>query len=126
MYISCVCIQYFFGQSLKKQLCSYRLTLVLRLVVVARLVWDARLVGVAVDGELAPALARAGRGTVDDVLHGEVGGGPGAVPLHVDSVGEGAGRTHGPAGAAVCRHTDRDTGCELQSGDEGIKGRLYV
>ena len=106
-----------------KQLCSHRLTLVLRLVVVAGLVWDARLVGVAVDGELPPALARARRGTVDDVLHGEVGRGPGAVPLHVDPVGEGARRTHGPAGAAVCRHTDTATvGASYRAGVKGVKG----
>lgn len=68
-------------------------TLVLSLVVVAGLVGDAVLVGIPPHRQVVAPLAGARVAAVDDVLHGQQGGGPGPLPLDVDPVCEGSTRT---------------------------------
>lgn len=60
--------------------------MILGLVVVAGLVGDAVVVRVPPDPGVVPALTGASISTVDDILHRQVGRGPGTFPLDVDSV----------------------------------------
>lgn len=65
-------------------------TLVLGLVVVAGLIRDAVPVGVGPHGQVVAPLAGAGVAAVDDMLHRQQRGGPGPLPLDVDSVCKGS------------------------------------
>lgn len=63
--------------------------MILGLVVVAGLVGDAVVVGVPPDPGVVPTLTGASISTVNDILHRQVGRGPGPFPLDVDSVCKG-------------------------------------
>ena len=65
--------------------------------------------GVAVDADVAAAIAGARPSAVNHVLNRQIRGRPRPLPLDIDAVSEGAGRTHSPARATVCKASATDT-----------------
>ena len=76
-------------------------TLIFGLVIVAGLIRDPVSVGIGPHAHVIPTLTTPGLPTVDDVLHGEVGGGPGTFPFDVDSVCHSTGGAHSPTGTTI-------------------------
>lgn len=92
--------------------------LVLGLIVVAGLIDQPHVVRILPHTQIIAAIARPGTAAIDDLLHAEVGGGEGAAPLDVHTIGQGAGDTMRPAAAAVLRNVlVADGGEEVRSID---------